>query len=77
MNTETWAYDCVLENRATGERRTIVVELSDEERNDPLNGTVPVGGHGGLISNGHALRRAGLLAPEGFIAIEVIAKPIP
>ena len=79
--TEHWIYECSLVNEATGERRNIVVTLTDDERSDALRhlltrGEGGPGGPDGPIVKGYALRHAAAKAPAGFVpTLEVWRRP--
>jgi hypothetical protein len=78
-------YECPFLNRATGERRVVVVELAQHEIADvmycwALRGPRGTGGPDGLIARGYALARAN--PPEGFSATDVVVeemrrRPLP
>ena len=62
-----WRYAVPFSNPTSGEQRTIVVTLSDLERNDALRQREPgPGGYNGLVVRGYALSRACPLADAGF-----------
>lgn len=72
-NENTLALRMRASQRATGERRLVVVELSDAERLDALRALAvrpgACGGPDGLIVRGYALRRAENIAPAVFHTI--------
>ena len=75
-----WLYECALFNEATGERRLVVVQLSNAERLNALRAferglamgycsPSGPGGPDGMIVKAYALQRAESIAPAGFHVI--------
>jgi hypothetical protein len=65
LNQKPWRYAVPMRHPKTGETRTVVVELTADERMDAIRNIAHTGGDDGLIANGYAGRRAEATMP-GF-----------
>jgi hypothetical protein len=72
MSDNHWRYAVPIRNQKTGEVRTVVVELSRDERLDALwmDALRPgwVGGPDGPVAHGYAAHRADALGSPDFVA---------
>jgi hypothetical protein len=74
-------YLCPLVNRATGERRDVLVHLTTDEVQDvdrhlALRGVSGPGGPNGPIARGYACRRATQDGPKGFVIVIEQVQPV-
>jgi hypothetical protein len=69
LNDKPWSYAVSMVNEKTGEQQTVVVTLSDAERDDAMRNLGHTGGDHGPIVNSYAGRRASERVPAGFVPV--------
>jgi hypothetical protein len=75
VSNDRWHYAVNLVNEETGEQRTVVVTLSDAQRDDLIRNNPHTGGPHGPVSKGYALGHARKQFP-GFSPGELIEKVV-
>ena len=73
LTDRRWFYEVPIVNQKTGERKTVVVALTEFERLDLLQYEAfhpgHTGGPDGPIANAYAMRHADKKAPPGFVPV--------
>ena len=73
LTDRRWSYAVPIVNQKTGERRMVIVQLTELERLDLLQYEAfnpgHTGGPNGPIANSYAMRHADKKAPPGFVPV--------
>ena len=73
LTDRRWSYAVPIVNQKTGERRMVIVQLTEFERLDLLQYEAfnpgHTGGPNGPIANSYAMRHADKKAPAGFVPV--------
>jgi hypothetical protein len=73
LTDRRWFYEVPIVNQKTGERKTVVIQLTEFERLDLLQYEAfhpgHTGGPDGPIANAYAMRHADKKAPAGFVPV--------